>query len=251
MAKIELSKISADPPNSLEKKQVKKETKALQKELDELQNKLYAEHKHSVLIVLQGMDAAGKDGAIRKVFEGVNPQGINVHSFKVPTEQEADHDFLWRIHQQTPAKGMIKIFNRSHYEDVLVTRVHGLIDDKTAHQRMQAINDFENLLVQNNTHILKFYLHITPEEQKERLQERLEIPRKMWKYNSKDFEEARSWYTYRKYYEDCFEHCKVVPWTIVPANKNWYKEFIITKAVNELLTSLKSKYPILKPVTKK
>lgn len=248
MAKIELNKISADPPDSMEKKHIKKQTKAIQKELDELQNKLYAEHKHSVLIVLQGMDAAGKDGAIRKVFEGVNPQGINVHSFKVPSDLEADHDFLWRIHKQAPAKGMIKIFNRSHYEDVLVTRVHNIINDKTARQRMQAINNFENLLEQNNTHILKFYLHITPEEQMERLQERLEIPRKMWKYNSQDIKEAKSWDLYRKYYEACFEDCKDVPWTIVPSNKNWYKEFIITKSVYELLTSLKSKYPTLKPV---
>lgn len=251
MAKISLSKISADPPENMEKKDTKKKTKAIQKELDELQNKLYAEHKHSVLIVLQGMDAAGKDGAIRKVFEEINPQGISVHSFKVPSDLEADHDFLWRIHEQAPAKGMIKIFNRSHYEDVLVTRVHQLINDKTARQRMEAINHFEHLLVQNNTHILKFYLHITPEEQMERLQERLEIPRKMWKYNSQDFKEAKSWDLYRKYYEQCFEHCNAVPWTIVPSNKNWYKEHIITKSVHELMTSLKSKYPRLALGTEK
>lgn len=246
MSKIQLSKISANPPKSLEKDEIKKETKKLQESLDELQNKLYAEHKHSLLIVLQGMDASGKDGAVRKVFEGVNPQGISVHSFKVPTEYELSHDFLWRIHQQTPPKGMIKIFNRSHYEDILVTRVHKLIDNKTAKQRIDAINNFEKLLLQNNTHILKFYLHIDQEEQATRLQERLDIPRKMWKYNSNDLVEAKSWDLYKKYYEICFEQCNEVPWIIVPSNKNWYKEFVVTQAVHNQLTALHSKYPGIK-----
>lgn len=243
MARIHLDKLSADPPESLNKHEIKEQTKKLQEDIDELQNRLYAEHKHALLILFQGMDASGKDGAIRKVFESVNPQGISVHSFKVPSAEEADHDFLWRIHKQTPAKGMIKIFNRSHYEDILVTRVHKLINDKTAKQRIKAINDFEQLLTSNNTHLLKFYLHITPEEQKERLAERLEIRRKMWKYNSNDIKEAKSWAIYRKYYEDCFEACNSVPWTIVPSNKNWYKEYLVAKTVHDKLKSLKSQYP--------
>ena len=140
---------------------------------------------------------------------------------------------------------MIKIFNRSHYEDVLVTRVHKTISDKIARERMKAINDFEQLLVSNNTHILKFYLHITPEEQTERLAERMEIKRKMWKYNPGDAVEAQSWKAYRKCYEDCFEHCNEVPWNIVPANKNWYKEYIVAKAVHDLLKKINPKYPTL------
>lgn len=246
MTKLKLDKISADPPKEAEKEAYKEKTKVLQKAIDEWQNKLYAEHKHALLIVFQGMDASGKDGAIRSVFSEVNPQGISVHSFKVPTEEEMDHDFLWRIHKQTPGKGMIKIFNRSHYEDVLVTRVHKLINDKTAKERMKAINDFESLLTSNNTHILKCYLHITPEEQAERLAERMEIKRKMWKYNPGDAIEAKSWKEYRKCYEDCFEHCNEVPWMIVPSNKNWYKEYVVAKAVHDLLKKINPKYPPLK-----
>ena len=245
MTKIKLSKISADPPKEADKDKYKEKTKDFQKSIDEWQNKLYAEHKHAILIVFQGMDASGKDGAVRSVFSEVNPQGISVHSFKVPTKEELDHDFLWRIHRQTPEKGMIKIFNRSHYEDVLVTRVHKLINTATARKRMQAINDFETLLKDNNTHLLKFYLHITPEEQSERLAERMEIKRKMWKYNPGDAIEAKSWKEYQKYYEACFEHCNKIPWTIVPSNKNWYKEYIVAKSVYDLLKKINPKYPVL------
>lgn len=246
MALIKLDKLSADPPKDAEKDHYKKKTKAFQKDIDEWQNKLYAAHKDAILIVFQGMDASGKDGAVRSVFSEVNPQGISVHSFKVPTKEEADHDFLWRIHKQTPEKGMIKIFNRSHYEDILVTRVHKLISDKTAKERIRAINDFEQLLSSNNTHILKFYLHITPEEQAERLAERMQIKRKMWKYNAADAVEAKSWKQYKKYYEECFKHCDEVPWIIVPANKNWYKEYIVAKAVCDLLKKINPRYPVIK-----
>jgi PPK2 family polyphosphate:nucleotide phosphotransferase len=215
-------------------------------ELDELQNLLYAEGKHSVLVVLQGMDAGGKDGLIRKVFGNLNPQGVRVQSFKVPTELELSHDFLWRIHQQVPPKGMIQIFNRSHYEDILVTRVHKWCDDETAKLRMTAINAFEKLLEKhNNTHVLKFYLHISAEEQQERLQERISNPAKQWKYNEKDFEEAKLWNDYRKVYEDCFENCNDVPWTIVPADQNWYKEYIVAVALRDLLKGLNMKFPDL------
>src|SRR5688572_1831034 len=161
-------------PSGFEKKATKETTKALQEELAELQHLLYAEGKHSVLVVLQGMDASGKDGVVRKVFGCMNPQGVRVQSFKTPTEEEQAHDFLWRVHQHAPAKGMIQVFNRSHYEDVLITRVKGWCDDATAAKRFQAINHFETLLQQhNNTVVLKFYLHLSQEEQSERLQERL------------------------------------------------------------------------------
>lgn len=246
MAAIKLEKISTRAPKEADKKEIKEETLAILAELDELQNLLYAESKHSVLIVLQGMDASGKDGLIRKVFGQMNPQGVQVHSFKVPTAEEAAHDFLWRIHARTPQKGMIQIFNRSHYEDILVTRVHGWCDDATAKDRMRAINDFEWLLQRHNqTHILKFYLHISPEEQEERLKERLSNPSKMWKYNARDFEEAKLWNEYRKMYEDCFANCKEPEWNIVPADQNWYKEYLVAKALRDLLKGLNMKYPEL------
>jgi len=192
MAKISLKDFSTRAPKELDKKEIKDKTSSILDELDELQNLLFAEHKHAVLVILQGMDASGKDGVIRNVFARMNPQGVDVKSFKVPTEEELAHDFLWRVHQHVPGKGMVQIFNRSHYEDILVTRVHKWCDDKTAKKRMRAINDFEELLsAHNKTHILKFYLHVSPEEQQERLSERLKDPSKMWKYNERDFEEAK------------------------------------------------------------
>jgi len=239
-----LKDISTRAPKELDKKTTKEKTLQLLEELDELQNLLYAESKRSVLVILQGMDASGKDGAIRNVFSSTNPQGVTVTSFKVPTEEEAAHDFLWRIHMNTPRKGMIRIFNRSHYEDVLVTRVHKWCDDETARKRMNAINDFEELVSKhNNTRILKFYLHVSREEQMERLKERTSDPAKMWKYNEKDFSEAALYDEYHKMYEDCFEHCDKVPWIIVPADQNWYKEYVMIQAILETLRSLDMKYP--------
>ncbi|HYE56136.1 MAG TPA: PPK2 family polyphosphate kinase, partial [Chitinophagaceae bacterium] len=227
-----------------DKKETKEKTQQLLEELDELQNLLYATSSHSVLAVFQGMDASGKDGAIRKVFGALNPQGLHITSFKVPTEEELSHDFLWRVHKATPRKGMIGIFNRSHYEDVLVTRVHKWCDDETAYKRMKAINNFEQLLAEhNNTMILKFYLHISPEEQQERFKERMEIPSKHWKYNAKDLEESKKWHDYRKAYEDCFEHCSKVPWIIVPADQNWYKEYLVALTLRDTLLRLNMKYP--------
>ena len=234
-------------PKDVDKQETKKEIEGLVEELDALQNLLYAESKHAVLIILQGMDASGKDGVIRKVFSRMNPQGVRVQSFKVPTEEEAAHDFLWRIHQHTPAKGMIQVFNRSHYEDVLVTRVHGWCDDATAQKRFDAINAFEEmLLLHNNTQILKFYLHVSAEEQQERLRERVEDPTKHWKYNVKDEQEAALRDKYLQMYEDVFENCNVLPWTIVPADQNWYKEYLVAKELVETLKSLNMKYPEVK-----
>ncbi|MBS1918976.1 MAG: polyphosphate kinase [Bacteroidetes bacterium] len=247
MDKIKLNEINTRAPKDFDKKETKERLEEILKGLDELQNLLFAENKHSVLIVLQGLDASGKDGTIRHVFGSLNPQGVTVHSFKVPTVEEAAHDFLWRVHQHSPAKGMIQIFNRSHYEDILVTRVHKWCDDETASKRMKAINDFEELLYQHNeTHILKFYLHISREEQQERLKERTKDPSKMWKYNEQDFKEAKLWDDYMKAYEDCFEHCNKIPWTIVPSDQNWYKEYVIAKQLYDLLKSLDMQYPGIK-----
>ena len=247
MGKIKLTEIDTRAPKSFDKEKIKEKLPAILAELDELQNLLYAESKHSILIVIQAMDGGGKDGVIRNVLGNMNPQGVTVKSYKAPTSEELAHDFLWRIHQHTPQKGMIQIFNRSHYEDILVTRVHKWCDDKTAQKRMKAINNFEELLQEHNsTHILKFYLHISPEEQHERLSERMKDPAKMWKYNEKDFEEAKLWDVYMQMYEDCFNNCNMPEWTIVPADQNWYKEYLIASTLRDKLKSLDMQFPGLK-----
>ena len=246
MPQYNLSKIDTRAPKGFEKDATKEETEKIVEELNELQNLLYAEGNHAILIILQGLDASGKDGTIRKVFGRMNPQGVDVVSFKVPTEEEMSHDFLWRIHKHTPAKGRIQIFNRSHYEDILVTRVHGWCDDKLAKKRMESINEFEKLLQEhNNTHILKFYLHVSAEEQQERLNERITNPSKMWKYNKRDFEEAKFRDKYYEVYQDCFKNCNKPEWTIVPSDQNWYKEHLIATSLRDLLKSLKMKFPKL------
>ena len=247
MDKIKLNDVDTRAPEEADKKSTKEKTQVLLEDLDELQNLLFAENKHSVLVIIQGMDGSGKDGVIRNVLGNMNPQGVTVRSYKAPTPEELSHDFLWRIHRYAPAKGMIQVFNRSHYEDIVITRVHKWCDDETAKKRMKAINDFEQLLQEhNNTHILKFYLHISPEEQHERLTERMKDPGKMWKYNEKDFEEAKLWDVYMQMYEDCFNNCNAIPWTIVPADQNWYKEYIIAEQLQKLLKSLDMQYPGLK-----
>ena len=247
MTVIKLEEISTRAPEGTDKKEIKEKTDKIINELDEFQNLLFAEGKQAVLVVIQGMDGSGKDGVIRNVLGNMNPQGVTVKSYKAPTPEELSHDFLWRIHQHAPAKGMIQIFNRSHYEDILITRVHKWCDDETATKRMKAINDFELLLQEHNhTHILKFYLHISPEEQQERLSERMKDPAKMWKYNQNDFEEAKLWDIYRQMYEDCFNNCDTPEWTIVPADQNWYKEYIIASKLHELLKGLDMQFPGLK-----
>ena len=239
-----LHRFSTKAPDDLDKSRIKEETEQIKETLDDLQNLLYAQSQHAVLVIIQGMDASGKDGAIRKVFSGLNPQGVTVTSFKAPTAEELSHDFLWRIHRHAPAKGMIAVFNRSQYEDVLITRVHGLCSDETAAQRFRAINEFEQLLTKhNNTSILKFYLHLSPEEQQERLAERVHNPKKAWKYNARDFEEAKRWEEYMKAYEDVFAHCNEIPWTIVPADQNWYKEYVMAKTLSETLLGLNMEFP--------
>ncbi len=247
MSKINLRDISTRAPKDFDKQKTKEDISKILPELNDLQNLLFAENKHSVLVVIQGMDASGKDGVIRNVFTSMNPQGVNVKSFKAPTEEELSHDFLWRIHPHAPAKGFIKIFNRSQYEDILITRVHKWCDDETAHKRMEAINNWEKLITEhNNTTILKFYLHVSPEEQKERLDERIQDPAKMWKYNAKDYDEAKLWDVYMKMYEDCFKNCNDIPWIIVPSDQNWYKEYVIASTLKKTLENFKMNYPGLK-----
>ena len=247
MSRTNLKDISTRAGKEFVKQETKDKTAKIQEELTGLQNLLFAENKHSLLVVIQGMDGSGKDGVIRNVFTSMNPQGVNVKSYKAPTPEELSHDFLWRIHHYAPAKGMIQIFNRSHYEDILITRVHKWCNDKTARKRMKAINDWEELLTKhNNTHILKFYLHVSQKEQLQRLEERIKDPAKMWKYNAGDFDEAKLWDVYMKMYEDCFENCNIVPWIIVPSDQNWYKEYTIASTLRDTLTGLKMQYPGLK-----
>jgi len=217
----------------------------LNERLEELQELLYAEHKHKVLIVLQAMDTGGKDGTIRHVFEGVNPQGVRVASFKKPTLEELDHDFLWRVHKQVPGKGEIVIFNRSHYEDVLVVRVHNLAPKEVWSKRYDHINGFERMLVDEGTTILKFFLHIDLDEQKERLQARLDEPNKRWKFNPDDLEERKLWPKYVKAYEDAISKTSTswAPWYIVPANRKWYRNLVVGTVVIEALEDLNMRHP--------
>jgi len=216
-------------------------------QLDQLQEILYAEHKHKILIVLQGIDGSGKDGTIRAVFDGVNPEGVQVANFKVPSPQELDHDFLWRIHAQVPAKGELVIFNRSHYEDVLIVRVHNLISSDECQKRYNQINAFEQMLAEEGTTILKFFLYISPDVQKTRLLERLNDPTKQWKFNPNDINERQLWDKYMQAYEDMLNHTsqELAPWYLIPSNHNWYRTMIIAQIIVDELTKLNMQYPAL------
>jgi len=213
--------------------------------LADLQYRLYAENKRSLLVVLQAPDAAGKDGTVRHVFGSLNPQGATAHSFKVPTAEEAAHDFLWRAHKVTPARGEIAIFNRSYYEDVLVTRVHGMIDKDIVAKRYDRIIDFEKNLTQAGTHILKFYLHISADEQLRRFKQRLDDPHHQWKISESDYTERLHWDAYRKAYEDTLEHTstKRAPWYVIPANHKWFRNLAVARIVTDLLDELDPKFP--------
>jgi len=215
------------------------------KQLDDLQDVFYASQAKALLIVLQGMDTAGKDGTIRHIFSGINPQGCDVSSFKVPTPLEARHEFLWRCQRQTPPRGMIGIFNRSHYEDVLAPRVHDQIDAKTVRHRFKDINDWEQTLVNNDVVILKFYLHLSHDEQTERLQSRIDTPDKRWKLSPADFEERRFWSKYIAAYEDILHHTshKHAPWFVIPSDHKWYRNVAISKILVEAMRGLNLKYP--------
>lgn len=217
----------------------------LHAKLETLQEMLYAEHRRSLLIVLQGMDTSGKDGATKSLMQGVTPSGVNVTSFKAPTPAELDHDFLWRTHQHVPPKGIIGIWNRSHYEDVLVVRVHELIKKQVWQRRYEDIDNFETMLAHNNVTILKFFLHISKDEQKKRLQARLDDPAKTWKFSTNDLTERKLWDSYQAAYEDMINHCspKHAPWHIVPANHKWSRNIALAAAVVEALEEMNPQYP--------
>ena len=245
--KVKLSKISTLAPTKLNKEHTKKELIKLKIRLEELQNLLFAESKHSLLVIIQGMDGSGKDGVVRNVFETVNPMGCRVFAFKAPSTLEMKHDFLWRIHQDAPEKGMIHIFNRSHYEDVLVQRVHNWVSEDIIKQRFEHINNFEKLLTDSGTTIIKFYLHVSKEEQLMRLEERMSDKTKMWKYNENDLKEREFWNEYMKAYEVVFDNCsKHSDWHIIPSDQNWYKEYIIATKIVKTLEDFKMKFPGLK-----
>ena len=223
--------------------------KANRARLRDLQEVLWAEGKHALLIILQAMDAGGKDGTIRHVMRGVNPQGVQVTGFKVPTPEELAHDFLWRIHQHTPARGTISIFNRSHYEDVLVVRVENFVPPEVWQARYDHINNFERLLVDSGVTILKFYLHISKDEQKERFEDRLNEPDKNWKFSRGDLKVRAKWNQYMAAYEDALTRCNTeyAPWHIVPANRKWYRNLVISNTIIEALERLDMQYPAPEP----
>jgi PPK2 family polyphosphate:nucleotide phosphotransferase len=213
-----------------------------------LQELLFAEQKHKVLVVLQGMDTAGKDGVIRHVFDGVNPQGVRVANFKVPSPVELAHDYLWRVHHQVPGRGELLIFNRSHYEDVLVVRVHGLVNKSIWQKRFRQINEFERMLSEEGTLILKFFLHISLDEQKERLQARLDDREKQWKFNVGDLAERKLWPEYTRAYEDVLTKTSTTwaRWVIVPSNRKWYRNLVVGSLLVDALKSLKMNPPVFK-----
>ena len=244
MDRIVLKDINTRPPEGLTEEEVDDEYDALRQEIEDRQEIMRAQGKYSLLVVLQGMDAAGKDSAVNKVFSKVGHGGIRVQSFKKPTDLEMSHDFLWRVHQQVPSKGMIQVFNRSHYEDVLIQRVHQWIDEDTVYSRFNHINNFERLLRDNGTKVLKFYLHISKEQQLKELNERLEDPEKYFKHNPNDFKEREHWDEYMKAYEDVFYHCGPEnPWHIIPSDENWYKELQMSRIISKALREMDLAWP--------
>jgi PPK2 family polyphosphate:nucleotide phosphotransferase len=228
-----------------DKEQVAETSVELQKRIGELQELLYAEHKHKILVILQGMDTSGKDGVVRHVMAEASPQGLRVASFKKPTETELEHDYLWRIHAQVPAAGELVVFNRSHYEDVLVVRVHSLVPEAVWKKRYAQINEFERMLTESGTTILKFFLHISPEEQKERLQARLDDPTKRWKFQHGDLAERKKWKDYMKAYEEALSRTSTenAPWYIVPANRKWVRNYVVASVLVKTMEKLKMKFP--------
>jgi PPK2 family polyphosphate:nucleotide phosphotransferase len=221
------------------------EFRALRKEFIDLQARFYAEDKHKLLIIFQAMDAGGKDSAIRKVFKGVNPQGVRVNSFKAPSKLELAHDYLWRVHKVVPSRGMIGVFNRSHYEDVLVVRVHNLVPEPIWRPRYEQINQFEKLLHDTGTTILKFYLHISKEEQRERFQDRVDRPEKHWKFSFEDLEKRKMWADYMAAYEEMLQRCTTpwAPWHVIPADRKWYRNVAVTRVIVNALRKLDPQFP--------
>ena len=241
---FDLSDHPTKAPKGLDRQQTDKKTRELQARLFDLQRLLYANSKHSLLIILQGLDAAGKDGTIRHVFSCVNPMGCNVTSFKKPSAEERKHDFLWRIYPHVPAKGMIQIFNRSHYEDILVPTVHKTHSNAVIQHRYDLINTFERHLELNDTLILKFFLNLSRKKQEQKLQLRLNDPRRKWKYDEADKKEASNRAAYLKVYSEIFERCSPeIPWQIIPADQKWYRNYLIARSVVQKLEALNMTYP--------
>ncbi|HTL30765.1 MAG TPA: polyphosphate kinase 2 family protein [Tepidisphaeraceae bacterium] len=245
-SKIKLKDIPTDTTKPFkDDDDAKEETEKNVTRLVDLQEALYAEAQRSVLVVIQAMDTGGKDGTIRHVFKGVNPQGCRVAAFKVPSADELAHDYLWRIHKQTPPKGIITIFNRSHYESVLVERVHKLVPKERWEKRYDHINAFEKLLADEGTTIVKFFLHISKDEQKERLDARQKDPKKNWKWNPNDLKERELWDDYQKAYEDAIEKCSTdcAPWYIIPADHKWFRNWAVGETLVKTIGEIKPKYP--------
>jgi PPK2 family polyphosphate:nucleotide phosphotransferase len=242
---VKLSKFDPAWTTGLNKEIALKELEESTSKLWDQQLVLYAENKRSLLVILQGMDTSGKDGAIRHVMKGLNPQGCMVTSFKAPSTEELDHDFLWRIHKAVPAKGDIGIFNRSHYEDVLIVRVHELVSKKVWKNRFDQINEFENMLTKNGVTIIKCFLHISKDEQKKRLQARLDDPKKTWKFDPHDLEERKLWDKYVDAYEDVLSKCstKYAPWFIIPSDVKWFRNLVISEIMNETLQKMDLQFP--------
>lgn len=245
-AKVRLGKIDPDFTGKQISRQEGKDATARQVErIARLQYLLYADASQALLVVLQGLDAAGKDGVVRHLFSGVNPQGVAVASFKTPTHREAAHDFLWRIHRQAPAKGDIAIFNRSHYEDVLIARVHKLVPHSVWSKRYDLINDFEKILSDNGTRILKFYLHISPQEQLERFKARLDDPSRQWKISEADYSERECWPKYVEAYEEALERTstKRAPWYVIPSNHKWFRNIAVSQIIADTMDDMKLTLP--------
>jgi len=238
-----LTEISTKPPKGFTKKECKQQLTVFHKQLFELQNKFYADGRFGLLIILQGMDTSGKDGTIRHVMSCINPMGLQVKSFKKPTEEEQKHDFLWRVYPHIPAKSMIQVFNRSYYEDILVPTVNNTIDEERINHRYALINQVEEHLLKNDIHVVKFFLHISKEEQAERIEERLTEPHKRWKYDEEDKKAAKKWNDYKKVYNRIISDCTHVPWSIIPADKRWYRNYKVAKTMVEYLEKLNLKYP--------
>ncbi|MEX0783080.1 MAG: polyphosphate kinase 2 family protein [Dehalococcoidia bacterium] len=243
---FDLSRFDPRYDGGLDKEASKAELARLAVRIDELQNTLYAAKSHAVLIVTQGIDTSGKDGLVKDVFQVTGPIGCSVVSFGVPTAEELAHDYLWRYRKEMPRRGNIVVFNRSYYESVLVERVKGIAPEKVWTRRYGEINDLERFLIDNGTVILKFFLHISKDEQRERLQERVDNPKKHWKFNLGDLEERKLWDDYQAAFQDMVAHCntEIAPWHVVPADRNWYRNLVVAQAIVAKLESLDLKYPL-------
>ncbi len=238
-----LAQIQTTPPAQADKTACKQGLEAFHQQLYKLQNVFYANGSYGLLIILQGMDTSGKDGTIRHVMSCMNPMGLLVKSFKKPTEEELKHDFLWRIYPYFPRTGMIQVFNRSYYEDLIVPMVLGSLSEERINHRFRLINTLEEHLMQNNIHILKFFLHISREEQTVRIKERLTIPRKRWKYDQADEQAANQWADYQSAYNEIINRCDALPWHIIPADKRWYRNYKVAEILTQHLEQLDLQYP--------